>query len=87
VLWEDAQEDEHNKNWLKSIMKYLEPITAGQYLGDSDFTTHSRKFISNNNFNKLQKIRSERDPMGLFHSYLKNENTVLNKNEFENISL
>jgi hypothetical protein len=83
VLWEDAEDDEKNKIWLKNMMKHLEPITAGQYLGDSDFTTHGRKFISEKNYKKLEEIRAERDPNGLFHSYLKNENTVLNKNDFE----
>jgi FAD binding domain len=83
VLWEDAQDDEKNKVWQKNIMKHIEPITAGQYLGDSDFTAHGRKFISNENFEKLQKIRANRDPNNLFHTYLKNEDTVLNKNDFD----
>jgi FAD binding domain len=83
VLWEDAEEDDHNKIWLKKIMQHIQPITAGQYLGDSDFTAHGRKFISDTNYEKLEEIRAKRDPSGLFHSYLKNENVVLNKNDFE----
>jgi hypothetical protein len=83
VLWEDAEDDEKNKVWLKNIMKHIEPITAGQYLGDSDFTAHGRKFISEKNYQRLEAIRAKRDPNNLFHSYLKNENTVLNKNDFE----
>jgi hypothetical protein len=83
VLWEDAEEDEKNKIWLKNTMTHIEPITAGQYLGDSDFTAIGRKFISNQNLEKLEAIRAKRDPKALFHSYLKNENTVLNKNDFE----
>jgi FAD/FMN-containing dehydrogenase len=83
VIWEDAEDDEKNKNWLKNVIQSIAPITAGQYLGDSDFTTHGRKFINETNFEKLQAIRAERDPKGLFHSYLKNAATILNKNEFE----
>jgi FAD/FMN-containing dehydrogenase len=83
VIWENEADDAKNKEWLKNIMKHIEPITAGQYLGDSDFTAHNRKFIAEKSFDKLQKIRTERDPNGLFHSYLINENTVLNKNDFE----
>jgi hypothetical protein len=83
VLWEDAEEDNHNKIWLKNIMQHIQPITAGQYLGDSDFTAHERKFIADKNYQKLEEIRAKRDPEGLFHSYLKNESTVLNKNNFE----
>lgn len=83
VLWEDAEEDEHNKIWLKNTMKNIEPITAGQYLGDSDFTAHERKFIADKNYQKLEEIRQKWDSEGLFHSYLKNESTILNKNNFE----
>ena len=64
-------------------MNQIEPITLGQYLGDSDFTTHQRKFISNENYGKLEKIRAKRDPNGRFHSYLANKDDVLNKNNWE----
>jgi FAD binding domain/Berberine and berberine like len=83
VIWENEEEDEKNKTWLKNIMKQIEPVTIGQYLGDSDFTAHQRKFIADKNFEKLQEIKKQRDPNNLFHSYLKNEDTVLNKNDFE----
>jgi FAD binding domain len=82
VLWKDENEDAAHQNWLKNVMHHIAPITAGQYLGDSDFTAHGRKFINEVNFEKLQTIRAERDPKGLFHSYLKNEDTILNKNDF-----
>jgi FAD binding domain len=80
VLWQDAQDDELNKNWLKNIIKQIEPITVGQYLGDSDFTAHQRKFISEDNYKKLEEIREKRDPNGRFHSYLTQQNPILNKN-------
>ncbi|MFM2327226.1 MAG: hypothetical protein RIR31_1428, partial [Bacteroidota bacterium] len=83
VIWENEDDDEKNKTWLKNIMKKIEPVTVGQYLGDSDFTAHQRKFIADKNFEKLQEIKRLRDPNNLFHSYLKNEDTVLNKNDFE----
>lgn len=84
VVWKDPEDDDLNKNWVKKTMKHLQPITAGQYLGDSDFTAHGRKFVSEANFEKIQTIRAQRDPKGLFHSYLKNADTVLNKNDFDN---
>ncbi len=83
VIWENKEDDEKNKTWLKNIMKEIEPVTVGQYLGDSDFTVHQRKFIADKNFEKLQQIKKQRDPDNIFHSYLKNEDTVLNKNDFE----
>jgi lipoate synthase len=68
---------------LKNIIKNIEPITVGQYLGDSDFTAHQRKFISEENYKKLETIRAKRDPNGRFHSYLAQPNVVLNQNQTE----
>ncbi len=84
VLWEDPKDDELNRNWSKNTMNHIASITTGQYLGDSDFTAHERKFISNKNYDKLVQIRANRDPKSVFHSYLTNADTVLNKNDFDN---
>ncbi len=81
VCWESEKDDDVNKKWLKNIMQHIEPITAGQYLGDSDFTAHQRKFISNENWEKLEQIRAKCDPNGRFHSYLANKDAVLNENK------
>ena len=83
VLWQDEKDDELNRNWLKNVIKNIEPITVGQYLGDSDFTAHQRKFISEENYTKLEKIRAKRDPNGRFHSYLANKNAELNQNKMD----
>jgi FAD/FMN-containing dehydrogenase len=83
VAWEDEKDDELNKNWLKNIIKNIEPITKGQYLGDSDFTAHQRKFISNENYEKLEEIRAKRDPNGRFHSYLAHKEAILNQNKMD----
>jgi FAD/FMN-containing dehydrogenase len=80
VIWENEEDDAKNRAWLKGIMERIEPITAGQYLGDSDFTVHQRKFMGDENFEKLQKIRAKRDPKGLFHSYLTQSDKTLNQN-------
>ncbi len=81
-IWEDAADDEKNKTWMHNTMQRLEPITAGQYLGDSDLTVHQRKFMADDNFEKLQTIRKKYDPNGLFHLYLTKNEESLNTNEF-----
>ncbi len=48
-----------------------------------DKAQHERKFISNKNYDKLVQIRANRDPKSVFHSYLTNADTVLNKNDFD----
>ena len=84
IYFEDVEDDEKNKTWLKNIMNQIAPVTLGQYLGDSDFTTHQRKFISNENYEKLEIIRAQRDPESRFHSYLANKEAVL-KSESRNL--
>jgi catechol 2,3-dioxygenase-like lactoylglutathione lyase family enzyme len=80
VIWEEDADDERCRNWLKTQMKRLEPVTAGQYLGDSDFINFPRKFMAEANFERLQQIRAQRDPSGLFHAYLANPDATLNQN-------
>ena len=41
VVWEDPADDERHRAWLASVMEDLEPVTVGQYLGDSDLSQPS----------------------------------------------
>jgi hypothetical protein len=42
----------------------------GVYLGDTDFTRRPDRFLSDQNFHRLQQIRANRDPDGLIASYI-----------------
>jgi FAD binding domain len=83
VIWENETDDLKNQNWLNDILKNIKPITAGQYLGDSDLKIHHRKFMSDKNWIKLQEIRSKYDKDELFHTYACKTEADLNKNIFE----
>jgi hypothetical protein len=48
----------------------LEPFTVGQYWGDSDRTRREVKTLTHDAWARLQQIRAERDPSGLFVDYL-----------------
>ena len=61
-------------------MRQLQPVTLGQYLGDSDFTTRSSKFVSDTAWQKLRRIRARYDPEGVFHLYLTADEARLNTN-------
>ena len=80
VNWQDAHDDAHYRNWLAERMRQLAPVTLGQYLGDSDFTTRSSRFVSDAAWQKLQRIRAHYDADGLFHSYLTADEARLNTN-------
>jgi FAD/FMN-containing dehydrogenase len=83
TIWDDEADDARCCNWLARQMTTLEPVTLGQYLGDSDFTTRSLKFMSDANWARLQAIRAQRDPEGLFVSYLTSNPLTLNQNPWE----
>jgi hypothetical protein len=70
VVWEDPDDDERCISWLESVMADLEPVSVGQYIGDSDHTRRKRVFLAEENLQRLQGIIAERDPDGLFVGYL-----------------
>jgi FAD/FMN-containing dehydrogenase len=83
VVHEDEADDALTRDWLNATMHSLEPVTAGCYLGDSDFTRRPQKFLSDESFARLQEIRAARDPSGVFPSYLIADGATLNENPWE----
>jgi len=80
TIWQEERDDARCRQWLLEQMKRMEPISDGLYLGDSDFTARTAKFVSDESWKRLGEIRARYDPRGLFESYLANENALLNKN-------
>jgi FAD/FMN-containing dehydrogenase len=70
VIYEDPALDESLRGWLNTAMAELEPVTAGQYLGDSDFTNRRLKVLGDTQEKRLEQIRADRDPTGLFVGHL-----------------
>ncbi|WP_028642808.1 FAD-binding oxidoreductase [Nocardioides sp. URHA0020] len=70
VLWEDEADDERCLGWLEGAMADLEPVTVGQYLGDSDHTRRQAKVLSEDAWARLQQVCADRDPDRLFVGYL-----------------
>jgi FAD/FMN-containing dehydrogenase len=80
VLWKDEADDEVCRAWLAEQMRRIEPVSEGLFLADSDFTKRPAKFISDANWERLEKLRAHYDPNGLFHAYLAEPGTSLNVN-------
>jgi hypothetical protein len=83
VAWESPDDDERHLAWLESAMADLEPVTVGQYLGDSDLSRRQVRFMSDQAWARLQEICSERDPDGLFVGYLAGRDGPTNLNHWE----
>lgn len=81
VLWEDPADDAAHEAWLASAMADLEPVTVGQYLGDSDLSRRQVRVMSDEAWARLAEIRADRDPDGLFVGYLAGEGAT-NRNHW-----
>ena len=83
VAWESPEDDDRCLSWLASAMADLEPVTVGQYLGDSDLSRRQVRFMSDDAWARLQEIRMARDPDGLFVGYLAGPDGATNRNHWE----
>jgi hypothetical protein len=83
VCWEDPADDERCTAWLEGAMADLEPVTVGQYLGDSDLSRRQLRFMSDDAWSRLQDIRARHDPEGLFVGYLAGQDGPANRNHWE----
>jgi FAD/FMN-containing dehydrogenase len=77
---EGVDDDAARRTWIDAQFGRLEPVTAGQYLGDSDLGHRQVKFMADENYTRLRKIRADRDPDGLFVDYLTVDPATLNTN-------
>jgi FAD/FMN-containing dehydrogenase len=70
AIWSDPEDDRRYCEWVVAHTRRLAALGKGVYLGDTDFTRRPDRFLSDENFRRLQEIRARRDPDGLFCSYL-----------------
>ena len=63
-------------------MADLEPVTAGQYLGDSDLSTRQLRFMSDENWRRLQRSAPYATREGLFVGYLAGPDGATNTNHW-----
>jgi hypothetical protein len=79
LIHDDPADDE---TYRERVHRQTAAIAAaggvGVYLGDTDFTRRPDRFLSDENFGRLEKIRADRDPYGMFASYLVSDQDRLN---------
>lgn len=82
TVYEDPAEYPRNRAWVDEVFQAAEPVTAGQYLGDSDMMNRQLRFMAPENWERLQRIIAERDPDGRFHRHLAADPHRLNLNHW-----
>ncbi|MFH8251223.1 FAD-dependent oxidoreductase [Microbacterium sp. B2969] len=83
TVYEDPAEYARNRAWVDEVFAHAEPVTAGQYLGDSDMTNRQLRFMAPDNWSKLQEIIAARDPEGRFHRHLAADPDTINVNHWQ----
>jgi len=72
-IWEEAEQDDANIKWLRTLMKALEPLAVGCYVGESDIAANPSQMVNSfagSHWKRLQALREKYDPNGIFHSYM-----------------
>ncbi len=70
AIWSDPAHDERHRSWVVKHTERLAELGKGVYLGDTDFTRRSDRFLAPANFERLEEIRARRDPERRFCGYL-----------------
>jgi FAD/FMN-containing dehydrogenase len=83
VVSHDPRDDDRLLEWLDACMTIARPITAGQYLGDSDMTRRQLRFMTDENFARLQRVIADWDPDGRFARYLAHDPATVNRNHWQ----
>ena len=79
ICYESAEDDERLGQWVHGNTSALAAdFGKGCYLGDTDFTQRPDRFLSDENFQRLQQIRRAWDPDRRFSGYLIADESRLN---------
>jgi FAD/FMN-containing dehydrogenase len=70
AIWQDRAEDAAHQAWVTDHMRSLERFSSGIQLADENLGARPFRFLDDVNFARLQELRAEHDPDGLFHSYM-----------------
>lgn len=82
MVYRDETKDLEYRQHLNRLVEFAQPITAGQYLGDSDMTNRQVKFMAEENFARLQQIIAARDPENRFVRYLAKDPATINRHHW-----
>jgi FAD/FMN-containing dehydrogenase len=72
TMWSEPSDDAANVAWHARCVDLLEPMSAGHYIGESDFVTHpefAERAFSPASWERLTELRHKYDPHGLFFSF------------------
>jgi FAD/FMN-containing dehydrogenase len=72
--WDHAADDLANQAWLRNLFDELQPFASGFYINEFDRETRSaqtQQCFAKRDWQKLQDLRRQYDPSGVFHDFLR----------------
>ncbi len=72
TMWRNSADDAINNRWHDEMMSIFRPFTIGHYLGETDIVedrSRTQACFASSNWKRLQKLRGELDPKGLFQGF------------------
>ncbi len=73
AIWDDPDEDERNFAWVNDSIPLMDPFAVGHYVNEVEGRGHPDRFrqcFTDENWQRLQQLRAQYDPNGVFHHYL-----------------
>lgn len=67
--WRDQADDARFGNWATDNMKAMAHLSKGIQLADENLSKRQARFLSDAHFERIQRIRVQYDPQGLFQSW------------------
>ncbi|GAB4045335.1 DAPG hydrolase family protein [Spirosoma litoris] len=67
--WENAEDTPKYGNWAANMMRQMAHLSTGIQLADEGLHKRTAPFLSDSHLKKVQEIRAQRDPNGLFYEW------------------
>ncbi len=68
--WKQAKDDALYANWATEHMTHMEGFSRGIQLADENLGRRPERFLADDHMARLDRIRAERDPEGLFQPWM-----------------
>lgn len=75
AIWDHEQDDEQLFGWLDKSLPLMDPFAEGHYVNEVEGRRHPDRYrlsFTDENWQRLQGLRSQFDPNGVFHTFLGN---------------
>jgi len=67
--WKDAADTPKYGNWASDMLKKMQHLSTGIQLADEGLHKRTDSFMAPEKFKKVEEIRAQRDPGGIFHEW------------------